>query len=89
MAKQYLDKQVVMIGDRRTMYDAYYDRLVATDEDDEFQAHPEEPEVSDDKTLAPAVWCPKCHNDSFKLSYGEWELKAHCPCGHVMTVYDG
>ena len=37
----------------------------------------------------PGVLCPKCYNDTFQLSYGNYEIIAHCKCGHSMTVYDG
>lgn len=36
-----------------------------------------------------SIACPMCHNISFTLSYGEYELIAHCKCGHSMVVYDG
>lgn len=37
----------------------------------------------------PQIACPNCHNTQFQLSYGDYELIAHCNCGHTMTVYDG
>ena len=38
---------------------------------------------------APAIACPRCNNTEFTLSYGNYELVAHCKCGQLMTVYDG
>lgn len=38
---------------------------------------------------APAVICPKCHNDTFEISYGHYECIALCKCGHSMTIYAG
>lgn len=35
------------------------------------------------------VACPKCHNTTFEISFGNYKCIANCKCGHSMTVYDG
>jgi hypothetical protein len=42
-----------------------------------------------DSKIAPVVLCSNCRNDSFRLSYGDYECIAHCKCGNTFTVYDG
>ena len=42
-----------------------------------------------EKDNKPAIACPKCHNTTFEISYGQYECIANCKCGHQMTIYDG
>ena len=37
----------------------------------------------------PHVICGRCLNSKFTLIYGNYELFAHCDCGHTMSVYSG
>lgn len=43
---------------------------------------------SDDES-AGSIACVRCHGDSFRIGYGEWECIASCACGHSFTIYDG
>lgn len=41
-------------------------------------------------SIQPHVLCGRCHNDSFTLRYGTYEINATCTkCGFEDTVYDG
>ena len=67
------DKETVMINGVDYEYDSYYDRLC----------------LSNDEDSSPGVACPKCHNTTFSISYGNYRCIANCKCGHSMTIYDG
>lgn len=66
---------VTIINNLRYFYNEFYNRLeVIGEHENQTKAH---------------IACPKCHNTSFQINYGNYECIANCKCGHSMTVYDG
>lgn len=73
----YKRNDSIIHNGRKYNYDVYCDRLDAS--------YPEEPEVFE----PPDVLCPHCLNDSFKITYGNYQCIAVCSCGHRMRIYEG
>ena len=66
----------VRINDVEYTYSPYYDRLQVEQEENE-------------TPIVGSIRCVRCHNDSFRISYGNYECIANCTCGHSFTIYDG
>jgi len=70
------DGDKVVVNGVEYRYDASYDRLQL-------------PDFQDGTFDIPAIRCPKCMGQEFRIGYGDWCCIAYCPCGHHMDVYDG
>ena len=35
------------------------------------------------------IRCVDCHNDNFRISYGNYECIANCSCGNSFVIYEG
>lgn len=66
----------VQINNLEYTYSPFYDRLQIEED-------------SEEKSVVGCIRCVRCHNDSFRISYGDYECIANCVCGHSFTIYEG
>jgi len=73
----YVDNQEITVDGKVYQYSEFYERFTLKDFDYK-------------NPVFPDILCGKCLNDSFHISYGDYECLAKCTkCGKVFVVYDG